>query len=161
SNIFLTASGDVKILDFGTSLALDTIPGQDDRETTAYLLDRVGLVTPGYASLEMLSGEPRAESDDVFSLAVLAYLILTGQHPYQQRPAEQAQTEGIVPVPPAVLSAAQWRVLSAGLALHRRDRIQTVGELTHGLNQPAWRHRLLGVVDGWSVVKRSRIENIV
>lgn len=143
-NVFMTSEGEVKILDFGTALALDTGLQQDGRDTTEALLDRVGLVTPSYASLEMLSGHPRAESDDVYSLAVLAYFALTGAHPFQQRSAEEAQKDGLSPAPPPGLPADQWHVLASGLALDRRNRVQSVGEFTRRLRRPSWRDRLFG-----------------
>lgn len=143
-NVFMTVEGEVKLLDFGTALLLDPPSHHKEVETTAMLLDRVGAMTPAYASLEMLSGRPRAESDDVYSLAVLAYLVLTGGHPFQNRSAEQAQKEGLTPAPPATLSATQWHVLQAGLALKRADRIQTVSEFAQRLGRPAWRDRLIG-----------------
>lgn len=142
-NVFMTAEGEVKLLDFGTALLLDPLSHHKEPERTAVLLDRVGAVTPAYASLEMLLGQPRAESDDVYSLAVLAYLALTGGHPFQSRSAEQALEEGLAPAPPATLSAAQWRVLQAGLALKRADRIQTVTEFAQRLGRPVWRDRLI------------------
>lgn len=141
-NIFMTPQGEVKILDFGMALLLDGAPQRDDMTTTAVLLDRVGLVTPAYASPEMLMGEARAESDDVYSLAVVAYLALTGTHPFGQRPADEALKEKLAPAPPATISPAQWRVLAAGLALSRRDRVQTVGEFVQSLGRPPWRYRL-------------------
>jgi serine/threonine protein kinase len=143
ANVFMTADGEVKIVDFGTSLLLDALPKHDTSATTADLLDRTGLVTPAYASLEMLQGEPRAESDDVYSLAVLAYFALTGQHPFQRRTAVEAHKEGLAPTPPAGLSPQRWRVLAGGLALSRRHRIQTIGELTQRLARPGLADRLL------------------
>lgn len=141
-NIFMTPQGEVKILDFGMALLLDGTPQRDDMTTTAALLDRVGLVTPAYASPEMLMGEARAESDDVYSLAVVAYLALTGTHPFGLRPADEALKEKLTPVPPMTISPAQWRVLAAGLALSRRDRVQTVGEFVQSFGRPSWRYRL-------------------
>jgi hypothetical protein len=91
----------------------------------------------------MLMGEPRTESDDVYSLAVVAYLSLTGTHPFGQRPADEALKEKLIPTPPVTISSAQWRVLAAGLALTRRDRVQTVGEFVQALGRPPWRYRLL------------------
>lgn len=161
-NIFMTPDGEVKILDFGTAMMLDPPAHRDDKMTTEALLDRVGLVTPAYASPEMLTGEPRAESDDVFSLAVVTYLALTGSHPFAQRAADEALKEKLTPTAPATVSPAQWQVLAAGLALHRRDRIQTVGEFVRLLGRPSWRYRLLRRSRGRApVVKRSTTENIL
>jgi serine/threonine protein kinase len=142
-NIFMTLQGEVKILDFGTALMLDGAPQPDEKTaTTEALLDRVGLVTPAYASPEMLMGEPRAESDDVYSLAVVTYLALTGAHPFANRAADEALRDKLTPAPPVTISTAQWRVLAAGLALSRRERVQTVGEFVQGLGRPPLRYRL-------------------
>ncbi|MGY3698760.1 serine/threonine protein kinase [Bradyrhizobium sp. USDA 3240] len=140
-NIFMTSTGEVKILDFGTALMLDVSP-QHDRSTA--LLDQIGLLTPAYASPQMLRGEPWAESDDVFSLAVVAYLALTGTHPYARLPADEALKANLGPAPPPTVSAAQWRVLASGLALNRRDRIETVGEFVQRLARPRWFYRWRG-----------------
>ncbi|KRQ94130.1 hypothetical protein CQ10_34580 [Bradyrhizobium valentinum] len=140
-NIFMTSTGEIKIVDFGTVLMLD---GPRHHERAAALLDQIGLLTPAYASPEMLMGEPRAESDDVYSLAVVAYLTLTGIHPYAQWPANEALNANLTPAPPPTISPAQWRVLASGLALNRRDRIETVGEFVQRLGRPPWFYRLCG-----------------
>ncbi|WOH63797.1 serine/threonine-protein kinase [Bradyrhizobium sp. BWA-3-5] len=140
-NIFMTSTGEIKVLDFGTVLMLD-VPPQHDTATT--LLDEIGLLTPAYASPEMLMGEPRAETDDVYSLAVVAYLALTGTHPYAQWSADEARKANLTPARPPTISPAQWRVLASGLALNRHDRIETVGEFVQRLGRPPWFYRLLG-----------------
>ncbi|MGY3133982.1 serine/threonine protein kinase [Bradyrhizobium sp. USDA 4501] len=140
-NIFVTSTGEIKIVDFGTVLMLD-LPPQGDRATA--LLDDIRLLTPAYASPEILMGKSRAESDDVYSLAVVAYLTLTGSHPYAQRPADEAFNANLTPAPPQTISPAQWRVLASGLALNRRDRIDTVGEFVQRLARPRWFYRWCG-----------------
>ncbi|WP_160331120.1 serine/threonine protein kinase [Bradyrhizobium macuxiense] len=140
-NIFITSTGEIKILDFGTVLMLDVSP-QYDRATA--MLDQIGLLTPAYASPEMLMGEPRAESDDVYSLAVVTYLALTGTHPYAHRSADEALKANLTPAPPPTISPAQWRVLASGLALNRRDRTETVDEFVERLGRPPWFYWLLG-----------------
>ncbi|WP_426441381.1 serine/threonine-protein kinase [Bradyrhizobium genosp. P] len=140
-NIFMTSTGEVKILDFGTVLKPGVSP---QRDRAAALLDEIGLLTPTYASPEMLMGEPRAESDDVYSLAVVAYLALTGTHPYARWPADEALKANLTPEAPPTISPAQWRVLASGLALNRRHRIKTVGELVQRLARPRWFYRWRG-----------------
>ncbi|MCA6107940.1 serine/threonine protein kinase [Bradyrhizobium sp. CNPSo 4026] len=139
ANIFMTSTGEVKILDFGTVLMLDVSSLRDKA-----VLDQIGLLTPAYASPEMLMGEPPGETDDVYSLAVVAYLALTGTHPYAPRQADEALKENLTPAPPPTISPAQWRVIASGLALNRRDRIQTVGEFVQRLGRPPWFYRLCG-----------------
>jgi serine/threonine protein kinase len=143
-NVFMTAEGDVKILDFGAALMPDHAPQQDEKNVTGSLPDRVGLVTPAYASPEMLAGQPCGETDDVYALAVLAYLALTGHHPFLGRAADQALKDGLKPATPATLSAAQWRLLAAGLALSPSERIQTVSEFVEQLSRPTLSYRLFG-----------------
>ncbi|WP_314957052.1 serine/threonine-protein kinase [Bradyrhizobium cosmicum] len=140
-NIFMTSTGEIKIVDFGTVVTLGG-PLRCDRATA--VLDQIGLLTPAYASPELLMGEPRAESDDVYSLAVVAYLALTGKHPYARWPADEALKANLRPAQSPIISPAQWRVLASGLALNRRDRIQTVGEFVQSLGRPPWFYRLCG-----------------
>ncbi|WP_198026485.1 serine/threonine-protein kinase [Bradyrhizobium sp. ARR65] len=140
-NIFMTSTGEIKIVDFGTALMLDVPP---QRDSATALLDDIELLTPAYASPQMLMGEPRAESDDVYSLAVVAYLTLTGNHPHAQRPANEALNANLTPPPPPTISRAQWRVLASGLALNRRDRIDTVGEFVQRLARPRSFYRSCG-----------------
>jgi len=42
-------------------------------------------MTPEYASPAQLRGLPPKETDDVYSLGVLLYMLLTGRHPYRFR----------------------------------------------------------------------------
>lgn len=139
-NIFVTSTGDIKLLDFGAVLMLDVLP-QGDEATAVH--NQIGLLTPVYASPEMLLGEPRTEGDDVYSLAVVAYLALTGRHPYAHREADNVAKDRM-PMRPATISPRQWRVLASGLALNRRHRIQSVAEFVQGLSHPPWYYRVCG-----------------
>lgn len=84
SNILVTPSGTVKLLDFGIARLLDphieAKPGQS----------HAGL-TPAYASPEQLRGDPLASVSDVFSLGVLLCELLTGHRPYNLQAATPAQ----------------------------------------------------------------------
>jgi serine/threonine protein kinase len=102
-NIMVTNSGEVRILDFGTS-----------GETTA--------LTPAYASCELLEGREADPSDDLFALACLSYELLAGEHPFQHRRSTEARTQKIAPARPPGLSGRQWRALMRGLAWDRADR---------------------------------------
>lgn len=81
SNILVTAAGEPKLLDFGVAklLELDSV----GRTTVTGTTHRV--MTPEYASPSQLRGMPPAETDDVYSLGLLLYILLTGDHPYQFR----------------------------------------------------------------------------
>ena len=113
SNVFLTTGGETKVLDFGVATALGG---------TGF--DAAGLcaVTPGFSSPEMARGEPRDPRDDVFSLGVIAYLALSGRHPFDRRPAEQAAALGLVPVPIEGMAPDRWDALAAALSFDRARR---------------------------------------
>ena len=76
-NIMLTSAGQVKILDFGVAKHL---PRSDQSST----VDRSGTFagTPAYMSPEVLLEQAPDGRADVFSLGVVAYEVLTGQHPF-------------------------------------------------------------------------------
>lgn len=139
-NIFVTSTGEIKLLDFGAVRMLD-IPPQRNGPTAMH--DEIGVLTPAYASPEMLMGKPRTEGDDVYSLAVVAYLALTGRHPYAHAQADKPPKD-LMPVRPPTISPKQWRMLASGLALSQRHRILSVGEFVRGLSHPPWYYRLCG-----------------
>jgi eukaryotic-like serine/threonine-protein kinase len=82
SNILVTEAGVPKLLDFGVAklLDLDSVGRTADVTATAYRL-----MTPEYASPSQLRGMPPTEMDDVYSLGLLLYILLTGEHPYHFR----------------------------------------------------------------------------
>ena len=80
SNILVTHDGTPKLLDFGIAklMNLDVDGKSGDHTATAYRV-----MTPRYASPEQLSGREPTEASDVYSLGVLLYVLLTGEHPYK------------------------------------------------------------------------------
>jgi eukaryotic-like serine/threonine-protein kinase len=84
SNILVTEARVPKLLDFGVAklLDLDSVGRTADVTATA-MAHRV--MTPEYASPAQLRGLPPTETDDVYSLGVLLYILLTGDHPYRFR----------------------------------------------------------------------------
>jgi tRNA A-37 threonylcarbamoyl transferase component Bud32/tetratricopeptide (TPR) repeat protein len=86
-NILVTADGAPKLLDFGIAKLLET-DGRDGALT-------VRSFTPDYASPEQIRGEPMTTASDVYSLATLLYLLVTGRRPYgliADDPLEAART---------------------------------------------------------------------
>jgi serine/threonine protein kinase len=134
SNLFLTDSGTLKVLDFGIAAPLRTA----DSTSGETLLNprRMGAVAPRHSSLEMFLGKDADASDDVYSAACVIYELLTGTHPYRGLETPRAAEMKLVPETVASLSRAQNAALCRGLAFRRADRTATIGELRQGLFPP-------------------------
>jgi eukaryotic-like serine/threonine-protein kinase len=114
-NIFITGSGDLRVLDFGASHKW-TGRGAIELEST------LACTTPGYASCQVMEGARPDVRDDVFALACVAYLLLCGRHPFSEKTAIEARADRLRPRRPANLTTRQWRALRGGLRWEREKR---------------------------------------
>ena len=105
-NIVRTGSGDVKILDFGLARFRDT------PKSLAHLTDD-GMIlgTPAYMSPEQIRGTAVDGRSDLFSLGIVLYELVAGQHPFAgSDPAStiarilESEPARLVDLPPA----AHW-----------------------------------------------------
>ena len=90
SNILVTGTGQLKLLDFGTSRLVDATAEAAITKTGAFAF------TPEYASPEQMLGEPPTAASDLYSAGVLLYRLLTGRLPYPAKEASPAALAKII-----------------------------------------------------------------
>ena len=121
-------SHQVKLLDFGIAAATDTAP--DERLTRAGFF--VGTLM--YVAPEALSGELVTPAADQYSLATIAYFLLTGSLPYLAKTPREMFTQ-LLSQPPIPLNRARPNlvfgpqveaVIMRGLAKQPTDRYPDV-----------------------------------
>jgi serine/threonine protein kinase len=122
-NIFITNEGDVRVLDFGAAHSPSAGPVASASES-----DGMPIATPRYASVQLLEGKRADARDDVYALACIAYLLLSGKHPFGEQTALAAQAEKLKPARPPGLAHKEWQALRLGLAFDRERRPSNIEE---------------------------------
>jgi len=156
ANIFLTASGQVKILDFGLARMLSAAdqkqtgelqvgaaapqPGNAAADTT---LTRLGVAmgTAAYMSPEQVRGEKLDARTDIFSFGLVLYEMATGQRGFTGDTAAAVQNAILAstPRPPRELNSSLppklVAVIDKALQKDREQRYQTAAEMRAELEQ--------------------------
>ncbi|GHA54909.1 protein kinase [Photobacterium aphoticum] len=137
SNIMLTREGVIKIFDFGVSrglkLNIDHYATDVQDETNI-----ISGYTPTYASPALLQGEKPEIKDDIFAFSCMAYELLTSQHPFQRKPADEAEKAKLTASKPKHINGQQWRTLRAGLHFQANKRIASLPEFQQRLHKRRW-----------------------
>src|SRR6478672_2244640 len=92
-NILVTATGQVKLLDFGIAKLLNSSIGGMAQPHTRTTLR---VMTPDYASPEQVRGDPLTTGSDVYSLGVVLYELLAGRRPYEIRTGAAQELQVLV-----------------------------------------------------------------
>lgn len=127
SNIFLTENRSVKLLDFGSSASSRAIADVETERNWA---------TRAYASCEVLRGDTPQPHDDVFSLGVTAYCLLSGERPFGDLDAVEAKEQGVVPPPLPEDAQECWPAVERALRFDARDRPANAGEFLLEFTDP-------------------------
>jgi hypothetical protein len=121
-NVMVTQTGHVRVLDFGSGIIRAREPWISEMSPD----DSYRQATPAYASCEQLEGWSADPRDDIYALACLSYLLLTGRHPFNMRPSLEARAQRLQPRRPPGMSGESWRALRRGLSWTREQRTMSV-----------------------------------
>lgn len=129
-NIMIMPNGDAKLFDFGIARVRQQQMSRD-RDFDPGVL---GLLTPAYSSMQVLTGETPTPSDDVFSLACLLYRLVAGYRVFGPRNAAEAAEEGMKPQQVDGFTDAEWRVLKKALSYSRVARFDSMADFIDALD---------------------------
>ncbi|MGZ6069905.1 MAG: protein kinase domain-containing protein, partial [Myxococcaceae bacterium] len=115
TNILVSGSGSVRLLDFGAAKLL-----REDGPGDSELTREIGpALSPDYASPEQIRGERVTVAADVYSLGVVLFELLTGQRPYRlPRDSWGALVEAVAKIQPPLASTRVVSDRRAARAIH-------------------------------------------
>ena len=118
----------LKVLDFG----LDALT-----EGVRHELKNIDIaLTRAYRSCESLAAGGADPRDGTYTLACLTYELLTGQHPFGRKSCPEARDKQFMVTPVKDLPLKQWKILSQGLQLTRKDRVLSPAEFAERMFPP-------------------------
>ena len=139
-NIFLTADGQAKILDFG--LAKLTRPDDGDGQTLTRLVEsEAGTVigTVGYMAPEQVRGKPTDARSDLFSFGAILYEMLSGKRAFSGESSADVMSAILHQEPPELtetnrsVSPALDRIVRHCLEKNPTERFQSARDIAFDL----------------------------
>ena len=129
-NVLVNQAGAVKLLDFSIAKLME------DTAVSRLTQDSGAALTPKYAAPEQVAGDPITIGTDVYSLGVLLYELVSGQHPYGAAVKTSKDfTRAIVDQEPMPVSAAFLKAPAESRSLAAAQRGTTPDRLARALGR--------------------------
>jgi serine/threonine protein kinase/tetratricopeptide (TPR) repeat protein len=138
-NIFLTSSGQIKILDFGLARWQENRSPRDETVTLAETQAGTVLGSPGYMSPEQVRGEKAGAASDIFSLGCVLYEAVTGKRAFPGKSAGDTMAAILKDDPAAIADTGIQvpvelaRVIDRCLAKNPAQRFHSAHDLAFAL----------------------------
>ena len=121
-----------KVIDFGIA----RLTNSKERDKTRFDPGTLGAITTAYASNEMLMEADPDPRDDIYSLACIAYELLSGKHPFNKSLSIKAEREKMRPKQISGLDHNDFQALLNGLNFFRDRRTKSAAQFYSELYSP-------------------------
>lgn len=151
-NLFLTNSGQIKILDFGLAKLIESAADgvQFDAATATQTAEGVVLGTVGYMAPEQVSGRPCDHRGDLFALGCVLYELLSGERAFSRSSVVETLSSILKEDPPSLeghsdVSPGIARIVSRCLQKTPSGRFQSARDLAFALTEEGRRPQRITV----------------
>jgi TolB-like protein/Flp pilus assembly protein TadD len=141
SNIMITASGHVKLMDFGLACIVRSAIAASQDETNTMFAGANLAGTPAYMAPEQIRGDMPDMRSDVFAFGIVFSEMLTGVHPFRARTLAATVAATVHDDAPDIAhyvpeaNSLLRQILRKTLAKNSADRYPSAGELVADLNR--------------------------